>query len=1369
MLRHIPLTDQPLSVLVGGELRDPDRYELSSSTIIFLDPDGRPEFVTGIFEVRYSHLVKGYDGLEVVRVGVEIGDNDRPGIWVIESDGSTNVIEGVVNEQAPWIDTYTVVLTKQPKVDVTIAVTPQPTRTTRAQLVTLTEQVEADLATLTFTTTNWNVPQTITIRAVDDWIADGGDTKVFAPRPHTVIGIQGPLFIDGMGGEGSLAGLTEPVLLPGDIFDPEDIGETNIKASTGEIIEVTQTTLTVATTDIEDYSNLIGWTVEITEGTDAAVGKFRLILGTEQQGDNTVLLLNDPWEFTSEELAALTKYAITSESHNFFVNEEERVDILTVFHEDSLADNTGYLTGYLTDSAKEGYENRIHGLGMGPDLSIGGEVQPGGITYGRIEVLVINLGLGDDEFVVDSTHKRDDFQTWTMLNTGNGNDIVTVTLDPADDGLFAVNTEGGDDEVRAFESSLPLVIFGWDGADIILGGSGDDIIFGDRGRVDYLDESDRVVTRLGHSPDTITGNVSGATETTLIDETGPFPVIDDGLKGLVVWINDGPGAGQSRVIVSNTDSQLTIDPDTPWTVLPTGDSKYRITGIPSDQTDGVLRDPRRVLTVDADIGGDDTIRGNGGQDVIIGGAAADTIDGDEGSDLIFGDNVRLDDIPGSGAAVNPRFRTLSDTTIYHDDASVQVNGQGQPGPVAAPIWADWSITLLNETPAANSFGDDYIAGGANDDTIFGQRGDDTIQGDGSVDGKLMGHPVFAMRGLDGSLVLMPSFEAATDGDDYIEGNSGDDVIFGNLGQDDIIGGSSNLFSLTDAGLRPDGSDIIFGGAGTDIYRNHPGGGTVNGHARDADMILGDNGNIFRLVDGASEYLEFSYDQSSQYENRGELRVIPQAAQLLDYTLGGPDYDAAGAASDIGAADEIHGESGDDFIYGMVGNDILFGDGQDDDLIGGYGHDWISGGTGDDGILGDDGRIYTSRNDTNDEQLYGIEGFKTSELNEFISTPGKIQQATINVEGRLKKTANLTPFNVDPAATQDLLFRARYADDIIYGGLGNDSIHAGSGDDAVSGAEALPAFYDYDHPSNPGNVLGFNPDTGEFADYNENDALSKVEGFLLNFEAVDQLGEKVNDGDDVLFGDLGNDWLVGGTNSDHLYGGYGNDLLNVDDNLDTNGGANNQPDPQLFADADIAYGGAGRDRLIANTGADRLIDWVGEFNSYIVPFSAFGVATISRNPLPALMDYLYDLSKSDGADQTLGSNAARNGEPFGELGVVRQRDDDWNDQTGPPDDPQPGNTGGTKKDVIRETSSGNKQKASINEATPSVQPAVLSVSVEPTNSILPLHIRRVSRGRWRRRFIYQQQDAGLTYPVQHFFFRMRLRAPWWRSYGIRGRR
>ena len=45
--------------------------------------------------------------------------------------------------------------------------------------------------------------------------------------------------------------------------------------------------------------------------------------------------------------------------------------------------------------------------------------------------------------------------------------------------------------------------------------------------------------------------------------------------------------------------------------------------------------------------------------------------------------------------------------------------------------------------------------------------------------------------------MHPSVEAATDGDDYIEGNGGDDTIFGGLGQDDIVGDSSDLYGLGD--------------------------------------------------------------------------------------------------------------------------------------------------------------------------------------------------------------------------------------------------------------------------------------------------------------------------------------------------------------------------------------------------------------------------------------------------------------------------------------------------------------------------------------------------------------------------------------------
>jgi Ca2+-binding RTX toxin-like protein len=463
-----------------------------------------------------------------------------------------------------------------------------------------------------------------------------------------------------------------------------------------------------------------------------------------------------------------------------------------------------------------------------------------------------------------------------------------------------------------------------------------------------------------------------------------------------------------------------------------------------------------------------------------------------------------------------------------------------------------------------------------------------------------------------------------------------------------------------------------------------------------------------------------------------LRIIPRAADLLDYTPGGMDFNAAAAVLDIGAADEVHGESGDDVVYGMAGSDVMFGEGQDDDLIGGYGNDWASGGTGEDALLGDDGRIMTSRNGLT-EPLYGL---LVPAVQQDLSTPGKIQQATIHVTGKLKKAVNLTPFNVDPAdqpTTQPVLTPS---DDILFGGLGDDWLHGGVGDDAISGAEALGESYiqrydsagtligvarsDYTRPYNPGNALRFNPDdvdsqrfdrtrrAGEFALYDEYEpmrqilltdagALSKTgagKAFFLNFSSNEgvpidsSLGIRLSDGYDALFGDLGNDWIVGGTGRDDMYGGYGNDLLNADDLLGTSAGLNDLPDSHPSYE-DRAYGGAGRDVLIGNTGGDRLIDWVGEFNSFLVPFAPYGAAAITRALQPQLAEYLYALSAGDGADPTragdTGADPARNGEPRGELGVVLQQDFDWQVQTGAPTDPQAGNIPGGSRDVLRSSS------------------------------------------------------------------------------------
>jgi len=988
-------------------------------------------------------------------------------------------------------------------------------------------------------------------------------------------------------------------------------------------------------------------------------------------------------------------------------------------------------------------EIQVKGLAFG-DLAYGAAT--GANFYDGI---IYWTGSGDDTIAIDGTHVRTGERTTTVLNTGLGDDHVTVDLDTGEDGFFVLHTMGGaashtpvdpglaasdDDTVRASGSTLPLIIFGGLGDDDIIAGQNEDVVFGDFGRAQFVNGSGQLIAVFG------------------------FGGRDDMISSQIV-------------------------------------------------------DPKWLISRDLNLGGDDILEGQANDDVLIGGAGGDYIDGDTDDDLIFGDAVQLfrrDTVVGSlGDITDPRFQALLGQVIYsRTDVSAAAQGiatlplanqagqvlvdrasrseRNQDGSTPA-AWNEYVIVELYHSQSIEngevagletSFGNDYLAGGAQNDTIFGQLGDDTIQGDGAIEGAVGADqgmnrvaaakagldPVYARRVADGVIVLAPgaieerrlldynpSFEAASDGDDYIEGNGGADVIFGNLGQDDIVGDNSSLFSLDTRDERlPHGSDIIFGGAGERIDRNaevtDANRDTIvlsQRHARDADAIAGDNANIYRLVGmnrtDSGGFLAYGYDQSAAGEERGSLRIIPRAVELIgdDYTPGGPDFNSGKAQFDIGSGDEIHGESGDDVIYGMVGADVLFGDSEDDDLIGGYGNDWISGGTGRDGALGDDGRIFTSRYvagtvGTFAEALYGVS--KVDALNKSISTPGSIQQAVINptidgtsnTAGQIFKSVDLTPFSQQPdwTATDDEWGgdSTNTSDDIVYGGLGTDFLHAGSGDDAISGAEALPEFFAA--PVNPGNVLGYDTATGEFAAYDEFDPLRKIvlnpagalnEGepwkpgdpgtpvqFFLNFdqtEGVLRAGGQVStngnktivapdvhdDGADKIFGDLGNDWLVGGTGRDDLYGGWGDDLLNADDDHSTNSDANDQPDTHPTYE-DRAYGGAGRDVLIGNTGGDRLIDWVGEFNSYLVPFAPFGMGTVSRTLQPQLAEFLYALSASDGADPSraadTGADPARNGEPFGELGVVRQQDFAWQDQTGAPRDPQAGNIPGGKRDVLR---------------------------------------------------------------------------------------
>jgi Ca2+-binding RTX toxin-like protein len=1209
-------------------------------------------------------------------------------------------------------------------------------------------------------------------------VVSGANDRPAAVQSHRVNPVQGPLHINGGGGEGSAGGLGTPVMLPGETNKLTSDGSVLAYSGTGTSLSVDS--LTVSTADLlaalpnqpapnATLNDLVGKTIEISDGPGE--NRFWLITGVNAGPNTTVLTLESPgipapeWGLPN----ATSKYAITHLSPNFFVSEATTLDSLTVFNDGTTSGNVGGLSATL-----------ISGLGMGAS----------GITYANLETLEILLGTGNDAFTVTGTASG----AITAVHGGGGDDHLTITGgggaaapllvygDTTQDrsrytsnGTGSMPTVGfafatdGNDTIDASADTQSVAIYGGGGNDSIYGGSagdqlaggagndeihggaGDDHIYGDSGfnqdlstRLDFVTAKGVQILQVATSETTgndrlygdagndilfgdhgvisqtpgsqrlfTTGNVTqittvnvanggndeihgGAGNDIIMGGAGADLIFGDdgndilmGDHGLLTYVTNvgdlslpdliqstALGIGSQDSVYGNAGNDIIIGgPGGDMLFGGNGVGNAAITGNDADiilgdnaELDQVTsRAPEQIATIKTtdtsnSTGGDDIIQGNEDDDVEIGGVGNDRIDGNQGRDLILGDNGVLTSRPG-GVKSSPRFRTLSGTQLYDAAGNPLVNTAWQNDPAGAPQWANWQITL--DDGSTGLFGNDYLAGGQGNDTIFGQAGNDTIQGDGSIqlDVGTLNNVKSSVEDFDhiDSRSGLPVSASGNDGDDYVEGGPGNDLLFGNLGQDDLIGGSSSLFGLGLPAERGDGSDTIFGGAGTRTARNDPGDGSSAGHARDADTILGDNGNIFRVLGAGGSNLTFNFD------TYGSLKIIPRAVGLLDYTPGG-------SSSDLGGADLIHGEAGDDEIHGETGNDVLFGEGQDDNLYGEAGNDRIYGGTGEDGILGDDGRLALSR-DGLTEPLFGI---ATANAQVDITLPGPFTGAWIYITGRIDKQAHLI------APTMG-------GNDLIFGGTGDDFIHGGAGDDAISGAEAQAAWYNdlpvaaafYAHGGytvnfngtsvDPANPLGYDATTRKLAAYDANNPLTKISNFFLNFDATDGSGNKIDDGKDRVFGDDGNDWLVGGTDNDRLFGGKGDDLINADDNLETNGGLNNQPDAAQFADRDFVYGGDGLDVMIANTGGDRMFDWSGEFNSYLVPFSAFGEPTVYRSPNPHIQAFLLALGQESGADPTMT-------EPNGELGLFTQQDPQWQANRGAPRDPQAGNTPGTHRDT-----------------------------------------------------------------------------------------
>ncbi|ABS27125.1 Calx-beta domain-containing protein [Anaeromyxobacter sp. Fw109-5] len=178
----LALTSEPLAeVVVALASSDTTEGTVAPATVTFTAANWnvpQPVTITGVDDlvadgaIAYAVTLAGAStdpgyGGRAWAVAVENADNDVAGIAVgAPSATSTSEVGGAA--------VFTVVLTSQPTSDVTVPITSSdPTEGTVAP------------APLVFTTTNWNVPQTVTVTGADDFVADGDQTYLVAIGPAT--------------------------------------------------------------------------------------------------------------------------------------------------------------------------------------------------------------------------------------------------------------------------------------------------------------------------------------------------------------------------------------------------------------------------------------------------------------------------------------------------------------------------------------------------------------------------------------------------------------------------------------------------------------------------------------------------------------------------------------------------------------------------------------------------------------------------------------------------------------------------------------------------------------------------------------------------------------------------------------------------------------------------------------------------------------------------------------------------------------------------------------------------------------------------------------------------------------------------------
>lgn len=450
---------------------------------------------------------------------------------------------------------------------------------------------------------------------------------------------------------------------------------------------------------------------------------------------------------------------------------------------------------------------------------------------------------------------------------------------------------------------------------------------------------------------------------------------------------------------------------------------------------------------------------------------------------------------------NPGSITFTDPTTGQSGGSFTYTAMGDTDTDAATV----SVTRDTTATVDGTTGDNILVGSSGASTFDGGTGDDIVlAGDGGD-----------------TIVWNANGNGATDGHDFVDGGAGTDTFDINTRAGTTesyrvytvaaaLNGANAIAGLTAADLKP-GTEII-------ITR------TTGGGAVSADSIIAELDNVeeIRIGNQTSDPSNGSAGNGDSVAIFGDFTTTSLALNTI--TIDGNAGDDTIDISSLGSAHRI-------VFRSNGGNDTIIGTLRPQDVIelfpGTTAEDYeIS--VNEDGskTISADGRSVTYfgdasfEDDTNDDDVPGSGDDEDDDDDDVVTPPSSGATRTGTAQA-----------DVLTGSEGDDNIVAFAGDDVVMGNGGADAISLADGDDFVTGGDGRDVIF-----AGAGNDQVFG---GTEADTIFGDA-----------------------GADRIFGDAGNDMINGGVDNDTVFGGDGDDLI-VAEVGDGN---------------DVYYGDAGNDTL-----------------------------------------------------------------------------------------------------------------------------------------------------------------------------------------------